>query len=82
VLVGVAVAVALLAVGGLVGASFVKSPQQLAVEAAAPPATVIMAAVAPQVLKKLTRLAALLRTAKAQPFPRAGRLARRSRSTG
>jgi len=40
VLVGVGIAAALLAVGGLIGASFVKSPQQLAADTAAPPATV------------------------------------------
>jgi Putative peptidoglycan binding domain len=50
VLVGVGVAAALLAVGGLIGASFVKSPQQLAADTAAPPATVITAPVVSQVL--------------------------------
>jgi hypothetical protein len=33
----VGIAAALLAVGGLIGASFVKSPQQLAADTAAPP---------------------------------------------
>jgi HlyD family secretion protein len=37
VLLGVGIAAALLAVGGLIGASFVKSPQQLAADTAAPP---------------------------------------------
>jgi peptidoglycan hydrolase-like protein with peptidoglycan-binding domain len=41
---------ALLAVGGLIGASFVKSPQQLAADTAAPPPTVTTAAVVSQVL--------------------------------
>jgi peptidoglycan hydrolase-like protein with peptidoglycan-binding domain len=46
----VGIAAALLAVGGLIGASFVKSPQQLAANTAAPPATVTTATVASQVL--------------------------------
>src|SRR6202007_938574 len=50
VLIGVGIAAALLAVGGLIGASFVKSPQQLAADTAAPPATVTTAAVVSQVL--------------------------------
>ena len=50
VLLGVGIAAALLAVGGLIGASFVKSPQQLAANTAAPPPTVTTAAVASQVL--------------------------------
>jgi peptidoglycan hydrolase-like protein with peptidoglycan-binding domain len=50
VLLGVGIAAALLAVGGLIGASFVKSPQQLAADTAAPPPTVTTAAVASQVL--------------------------------
>jgi hypothetical protein len=37
VLIGVGIAAALLAIGGLIGASFVKSPQQLAADTAAPP---------------------------------------------
>ena len=49
-LLGVGIAAALLAVGGLIGASFVKSPQQLAADTAAPPATVTTAAVVSQVL--------------------------------
>jgi hypothetical protein len=49
-LVGVGVAAALLAVGGLIGASFVKSPQQLAADTAAPPPTVTTAPVVSQVL--------------------------------
>ncbi len=50
VLLGVGVAAALLAGGGLIGASFVRSPQQLAADTAAPPATVTTAAVVSQVL--------------------------------
>ncbi len=50
VLLGIGIAAALLAVGGLVGASFVKSPQQLAADTAAPPPTVTTAAVVSQVL--------------------------------
>jgi peptidoglycan hydrolase-like protein with peptidoglycan-binding domain len=50
VLLGMGIAAALLAIGGLIGASFVKSPQQLAADSAAPPRTVTTAAVASQVL--------------------------------
>ena len=50
VLLGVGIAAALLAVGGLIGASFVRSPQQLAADTAAPPATVTTAAVVSQIL--------------------------------
>jgi hypothetical protein len=50
VLLAVGIAAALLAVGGLIGASFVKSPQQLAADTAAPPPTVATAAVVSQVL--------------------------------
>ena len=50
VLLGVGIAAALLAVGGLIGASFVKSPQQLAADTAAPPATVTTASVVSQIL--------------------------------
>jgi peptidoglycan hydrolase-like protein with peptidoglycan-binding domain len=50
VLLGVGIAAALLAVGGLFGASFVKSPQQVAADTAAPPPTVTTAAVVSQVL--------------------------------
>ncbi len=50
VLVGVGIGAGLLAVGGLIGASFVKSPQQLAADTAAPPPTVTTAAVVSQVL--------------------------------
>jgi biotin carboxyl carrier protein len=49
VLLGVGIAAALLA-GGLIGASFVKSPQQIAADTAAPPATVTTATVVSQVL--------------------------------
>ena len=50
VLLGVGIAAALLAIGGLIGASFVKSPQQLAADTAAPPATVTTATVVSQIL--------------------------------
>jgi HlyD family secretion protein len=50
VLVGVGAGAGLLAVGGLIGASFVKSPQQLAADTAGPPVTVITAPVVSQVL--------------------------------
>ena len=50
VLLWVGIAAALLAVGGLIGASFVKSPQQLAADTAPPSATVTTAAVVSQVL--------------------------------
>ncbi len=49
-LLGVGIAAALLAAGGLIGASFVKSPQQLAADTAAPPATVTTATVVSQIL--------------------------------
>ena len=49
-LLGTGIAAALLAIGGLVGASFVKSPQQLAADTAAPPPTVTTATVVSQVL--------------------------------
>ena len=41
---------ALLAIGGLIGSSFVKSPQQIAADTAAPPPTVTTAKVASQLL--------------------------------
>jgi hypothetical protein len=50
VLLAVGIAAALLAIGGLIGASFVKSPQQLAADTAAPPATVTTATVVSQIL--------------------------------
>ena len=50
VLLGVGIAATLLAIGGLIGASFVKSPQQLAADTAAPPPTVTTAKVISQVL--------------------------------
>jgi peptidoglycan hydrolase-like protein with peptidoglycan-binding domain len=50
VLLWVGIAAALLAVGGLIGASFVKSPQQLAADTAAPPPTVTTAPVVSQIL--------------------------------
>ena len=50
VLLGAGIAAALLAVGGLIGASFVKSPQQIAANTAAPAATVTTATVVSQIL--------------------------------
>jgi peptidoglycan hydrolase-like protein with peptidoglycan-binding domain len=50
VLLGIGIGAALLAVGGLIGASFVKSPQQLAADTAAPPSTATTAKVVFQVL--------------------------------
>jgi peptidoglycan hydrolase-like protein with peptidoglycan-binding domain len=50
VLLSVGLGAALLAVGGLIGAAFVKSPQQLAASTAPPPPTVTTAAVVSQVL--------------------------------
>jgi membrane fusion protein, multidrug efflux system len=49
-LLGVGVAAALLAGGGLIGASLVNSPQQLAADSAAPPPTITTAKVVSQVL--------------------------------
>jgi HlyD family secretion protein len=50
VLLGVGIVATLLAIGGLIGASFVKSPQQLAADTAPPPPTVTTATVVSQVL--------------------------------
>ena len=50
VLLGVGISAALLGVGGVIGASFVKSPQQLAADTAAPPGTLTTAAVVSQIL--------------------------------
>jgi hypothetical protein len=50
VLLAVGIAAALLAAGGLIGASFVKSPQQLAADTAAPPPTPTTAPVVSRVL--------------------------------
>src|SRR5580704_11092992 len=50
ILLGVGAAAALLSIGGLVGAAFVKSPAQLAADAAPPPDTVTTAKVTDQVL--------------------------------
>ncbi len=50
VLLAVAAAAALLSVGGLIGATFVKSPAQLAADTAAPPQTVTTAKATDQVL--------------------------------
>ncbi len=46
----VAAGAALLAIGGLIGSSFVKSPQQIAADTAAPPPTVTTAKVVSQIL--------------------------------
>jgi peptidoglycan hydrolase-like protein with peptidoglycan-binding domain len=50
ILLAVAAGAALLAIGGLIGASFVKSPAQLAADTAAPPPTVTTATVSDRVL--------------------------------
>ena len=50
VLFGVGGGAALLAIGGLIGSSFVKSPQQIAADTAAPPPTVTTAKVVSQIL--------------------------------
>ena len=50
VLLGVGIAAAMLAIGGLIGATFVKSPQQVAADTAAPPPTVTTATVVSQIL--------------------------------
>src|SRR6202451_2712049 len=55
-LIGVGIAAALLAVGGLIGASFVKSPQQLAADTEAPAPTVTTATVVSQVLTSSVEL--------------------------
>ena len=60
VLLGIGIAAALLAVGGLVGASFVKSPQQLAADTAPPPGTVTTAAVVSQVLTSSVQMRGLV----------------------
>ncbi|MGE5133301.1 MAG: peptidoglycan-binding protein [Gemmatimonadota bacterium] len=50
VLLGVGIAAALLGAGGVIGAAFVKSPQQLAADTAAPPPTMTTATVTSRVL--------------------------------
>jgi hypothetical protein len=60
VLLGVGIAAALLAVGGLIGASFVKSPQQLAADTAAPHSTVTTATVVSQVLTSSVQMRGLV----------------------
>lgn len=50
------IAAALLAIGGLIGASFVKSPQQLAADTAAPRPTATTATVVSQVLTSSVQL--------------------------
>jgi len=60
VLLAVGIAAALLAVGGLIGASFVKSPQQLAADSAAPPPTATTATVASQVLTSSVQMRAVV----------------------
>jgi peptidoglycan hydrolase-like protein with peptidoglycan-binding domain len=60
VLLTVGIAAALLAVGGLIGASFVKSPQQLAADTAAPPLTVTTAKVVSQVLTSSVQMRGLV----------------------
>jgi hypothetical protein len=60
VLIGIGIAAALLAGGGLIGASFVKSPQQLAADTAPPPDTVTTAAVVSQVLTSSVQMRGLV----------------------
>ncbi len=56
VLFWVAGGAALLAIGGLIGSSFVKSPQQIAADTAAPPPTVTTAKVVSQILTSSVQL--------------------------
>jgi hypothetical protein len=51
---------ALLAIGGLIGASFVKSPQQIAADTAAPPPTVTTAKVVSQILTSSVQMRGLV----------------------
>ena len=60
VLLGIGIAAALLAGGGLIGASFVKSPQQLAADTAPPPGTVTTATVVSQVLTSSVQMRGLV----------------------
>jgi Putative peptidoglycan binding domain len=60
VLLGIGIAAALVAIGGLIGASFVKSPQQLAADTAPPPDTVTTAAVVSQVLTSSVQMRGLV----------------------
>jgi peptidoglycan hydrolase-like protein with peptidoglycan-binding domain len=60
VLLGVGIAAALLAIGGLIGASFVKSPQQLAADTAPPPPTATTAKVISQVLTSSVQMRGLV----------------------
>ncbi len=60
VLLGIGIAAALLAGGGLIGASFVKSPQQLAADTAPPPGTATTAAVVSQVLTSSVQMRGLV----------------------
>jgi peptidoglycan hydrolase-like protein with peptidoglycan-binding domain len=60
VLFGVGGAAALLAIGGLIGSSFVKSPQQIAADTAAPPPTVTTAKVVSQILTSSVEMRGLV----------------------
>ncbi len=60
VLLGVGLSAALLAIGGLIGASFVKSPQQLAADTAPPPPTATTAKVISQVLTSSVQMRGLV----------------------
>jgi peptidoglycan hydrolase-like protein with peptidoglycan-binding domain len=60
VLLGVGIAAALLAIGGLIGASFVKSPQQLAADTAPPLPTATTAKVVSQVLTSSVQMRGLV----------------------
>ncbi|HTU72029.1 MAG TPA: peptidoglycan-binding domain-containing protein [Trebonia sp.] len=59
-LIGTGVGAGLLAVGGLVGASFVKSPAQLAADTAAPAPTVVTAPVVSQILTSSVQMRGLI----------------------
>jgi peptidoglycan hydrolase-like protein with peptidoglycan-binding domain len=60
ILLVVGISAALLAVGGLIGASFVKSPQQLAADTAPPPPTETTAPVVSQVLTSSVQMRGLV----------------------
>jgi multidrug efflux pump subunit AcrA (membrane-fusion protein) len=59
-LIGTGVGAGLLAVGGLIGASFVKSPAQLAADTAAPTPTVVTASVVSQILTSSVQMRGLI----------------------
>lgn len=59
-LIGTGVGAGLLAIGGLIGASFVKSPAQLAADTAPPAPTVVTAAVISQILTSSVQMRGLI----------------------